>query len=253
MNKQVWIKSAAAAVIAGTLIMGGGGGALSFAGKVQAQEAVSVQNVVSVVGKGEISVKPDIAYLYIGISSEGKTAEAAQKANTAKMQSLTNLLKKTWKLTSKDIQTNQFYVQPDYTYSEKEGRQLKGYTATHSLKVSYRDLDQIGELLDDAVKAGVNQIDNIQFSIENRDAFETEVIEKAMANAKLKAGAIAKAAGRNLGIVLSVSQGSAIEPVRYYESLEMNTASVSDTAKSSSVEAGEIKVTTELTVHYQLN
>ncbi|WP_454193108.1 SIMPL domain-containing protein [Paenibacillus sp. Marseille-Q7038] len=253
-KKSVWLKPAAAVVIAGTLLIGGGGGVVSFAGKAQAQEASAVQNVVSVVGKGEISVKPDIAYLYIGVNTEGKTAVEAQKANAKKMQSLTNLLKKTWKLESKDIQTNQFYVQPDYTYSEKEGRKLKGYSASHSLKISYRNLDKVGELLDSAAKAGVNQIDNIQFSIENRDAFETAVIEKAMANANLKAGAIAKVAGRSLGIVLSVSQGNVAEPLRYYEQYNMKVETEDSTADhSSSVETGEIKLTTELTVHYQLN
>lgn len=253
-SKSVWIKPAAAAVIAVTLFIGGGGGALSFAEKAQAQEVAGVQNVVSVIGKGEISVKPDIAYLFIGINSEGKTVAEAQKSNATKMQSLTNLLKKTWRLESKDIQTNQFYVQPEYTYSDKDGRKLKGYTASHSLKISYRDLDKIGELLDSAAKVGVNQIDNIQFSIENRDAFETEVIEKAMANANLKAGAIAKVAGRSLGKVLSVSQGNVTEPVRYYEQMyDMSTANSVAEKSSSSVESGEIKLTTELTVHYQLN
>ena len=253
-SKSVWIKPAAAAVIAVTLFIGGGGGALSFAEKAQAQEVAGVQNVVSVIGKGEISVKPDIAYLFIGINSEGKTAAEAQKSNATKMQSLTNLLKKTWKLESKDIQTNQFYVQPDYTYSDKDGRKLKGYTASHSLKISYRDLDKIGELLDSAVKVGVNQIDNIQFSIENRDTFETKVIEKAMANANLKAGAIAKVTGRSLGKVLSVSQGNVTEPVRYYEKMyDISTANSVAEKSSSSVESGEIKLTTELTVHYQLN
>lgn len=253
-SKSVWIKPAAAAVIAVTLFIGGGGGALSFAEKAQAQEVAGVQNVVSVIGKGEISVKPDIAYLFIGINSEGKTVAEAQKSNATKMQSLTNLLKKTWRLESKDIQTNQFYVQPEYTYSDKDGRKLKGYTASHSLKISYRDLDKIGELIDSAAKVGVNQIDNIQFSIENRDAFETEVIEKAMANANLKAGAIAKVAGRSLGKVLSVSQGNVTEPVRYYEQMyDMSTANSVAEKSSSSVESGEIKLTTELTVHYQLN
>lgn len=253
-NKSVWMKPAAAAVIAGTLLIGGGGGALSFMGKAQAQEVTAVQNVVSVVGKGEISAKPDIAYLFIGINTEGKTAAEAQKANAKKMQSLTSLLKKTWKLEGKDIQTNQFYVQPEYTYSEEQGRKLKQYTASHSLKISYRNLDKIGELLDSAAKVGVNQIDNIQFSIENRDAYETAVIEKAMANANLKAGAIAKTAGRSLGNVLSVSQGNVTEPVRYYEQLQMYDMSTASSEKdSSSVESGEIKLTTELTVHYQLN
>lgn len=251
MNKT-WLKPLAATVIAGTLLVGGGSG--SFAGTAAAAEAVSVQNIVSVVGKGEISVKPDVAYLSIGAASEADTAAAAQKANAAKIQKITAMLKNTWKVDSKDIQTSQFYVQPNYTYSEKDGQQIKGYTAYHTLKVTYRDLEKVGELLDDAANAGANRIDNIVFSIEDTDQYETQVIDKAMANANLKAGAIAKAAKRQLGIVLSVSQGNVEEPIRYYEeSLNMETAQSAKDAGSTAIESGEIKLSTQLTVHYQLN
>ena len=45
------------------------------------------------------------------------------------------------------------------------------------------------------------------------------------------------------------------EPVRYYEQMyDMKVETANSTAdNASSVETGEIKLTTELTVHYQLN
>lgn len=251
MGNKKWIKPFAAAAIAGALLIGGW--SWSAGGTALAQEAAAMQNFISVTGKGEIAVKPDIAYLSIGASSEADTAAAAQKANAAKIQKINTLLKNTWKVDSKDIQTNQFYVQPNYTYSEKDGQKIKGYTAYHTLKVSYRNLEKVGELLDAATNAGANQIDNVVFSIEDTEAFETQVIDKAMANAKLKAGAIANAAKRQLGIVLSVSQGSLDEPITYYrESLELQSTSKAEDSANTAIESGEIKLTTQLTVRYEL-
>ncbi|MEK5003892.1 SIMPL domain-containing protein [Paenibacillus sp. FSL P4-0127] len=52
-------------------------------------------NVVSVQGKGEITVKPDVAYLSIGVVTKAKTAQEAKKSNSEKAAKLTKLLKET--------------------------------------------------------------------------------------------------------------------------------------------------------------
>lgn len=76
MNKK-WMKPFAAAAIAGALLVGGW--SWSAGGTALAQEAAATQNFVSVTGKGEIEVKPDIAYLSIGASSEADTAARHKK------------------------------------------------------------------------------------------------------------------------------------------------------------------------------
>ena len=106
------------------------------------------QNLLTVLGKGEISVKPDIVYLSIGAESYAETAKSAQKSNAQKMDKITKLLKETWKIDDKDIKTEQFYVQPNYTYSDDNGRKVKNYSAYHSLEVTLRDLNKVGDLLD---------------------------------------------------------------------------------------------------------
>lgn len=237
-------------MIAGALVFGLTG-VSSLGSKVYADEVQ--RNVINVVGKGEISITPDIAYLSIGVTSQAETAQAAQKANAAKMQKLNDLLKKTWKIADKDLKTTQFYVQPNYVYTEKEGQKVKGYNANHTIEVAYRDLTKIGQLLDAASTAGANSIDNVRFSVENSDQFETKVIEKAMANATVKANAIAKAANRTLGIVLVVNQGDANDSIVYGQrEMLMNSKSSMDAAGPTAVEAGEVKVSTQLSVQFEL-
>lgn len=246
------VKTTGSILIAGALVFGlSGVSSLGNTSKVYADEVQ--RNVINVVGKGEISITPDIAYLSIGVTSQAETAQAAQKANAAKMQKLNDLLKKTWKIADKDIKTTQFYVQPNYVYTEKEGQKVKGYNANHTIEVAYRDLAKIGQLLDAASTAGANNIDNVRFSVENSDQFETQVIEKAMANATVKANAIAKAANRTLGVVLVVNQGDVNDSIVYGQrEMVMNSKPIMDSGAPSAVEAGEVKVSTQLSVQFEL-
>ncbi|GGH35686.1 SIMPL domain-containing protein [Paenibacillus segetis] len=249
---KTWMKPVSAVLIAGTLLVGGTvmNGALGLSQPVYADSDVQ-KNVVNVTGTGEISIKPDVAYLSIGVQTEATTAKEAQSANAAKVAKLNTLLKDTWKIDKKDIQTGQFYVQPNYTYSEKEGQKVKGYTAVHTLQVTYRDLDKVGQLLDGASGAGANVINNITFDTEKRDQFEEQVIQKAMANASMKASAIAKAANRQIGVVMSVTQSSNSVGV-YTQNYLMKEMATADSGASTQIEAGEIKVNTTVSVTYEL-
>lgn len=250
MGKQ-WMKPFGAVLVASSLLVGGTAwvapGNYAYAAEVQGVQ----QNVINVVGKGEIQVKPDIAYLSIGVNSTAETAASAQKANAAKIQKVTNLLKNTWKISADDIQTSQFYVQPNYTYSEKDGQKIKGYTAHHTLTVTYRDMDKIGELLDAASQAGANNIENVRFTVENPEKYESEVIAKAVANADVKAGAIAKAVKRQLGTVLSVSQPDGNVPV-FYANESIMAKAASDSNAGTQIEAGQVKVSTVLNITYEM-
>ncbi|WP_019914357.1 SIMPL domain-containing protein [Paenibacillus sp. HW567] len=249
---KAWGKTLGTVLLAGSLMIGGS----ALSGAFQAPEkayAEDVQrNIVSVTGKGELAIKPDVVYLSIGVTTSAATAEEAQKTNGAKIAKITALLKGTWGIADKDIQSTQFSVQPNYSYSEKDGQQVKGYNAHHTLQVTYRDLTKVGALLDAASAAGANNIGNAQFAIEDPSAFETQVIEKAMANADVKAAAIAKAAKRSLGQVVTVTQNDdGNNPVVYMENAAMSKVAA-DAAGGTSVEPGEVKVSTQLSVVYEL-
>lgn len=251
-DMKTWIKPVGAVLIAGTLLVGGTflSGSINSNHPVYADNELQ-KNIISVVGSGEISAKPDVAYLSLGVETQADTAKEAQAANAAKIAKINTLLKDTWKIDAKDIQTGQFYVQPNYTYTEKEGQKVKGYTAQHTLNVTYRDLAKVGQLLDGVSQAGANRIDNIRFSTENPDQYQEQVIEKAMNNAKMKAGAIAKSAGRSLGVVVSVTQSGGGETPVYMqnEALQMKTM---DSAASTAIEPGEVTLKTTLSVIFEM-
>lgn len=251
---NAWVKRMGALVIAGALLVGGS----YYAGTIRGEDTVAadtpqMQNRVTVVGKGELSVKPDIVYLSIGVETYADSAKSAQKSNAQKMEKVLAVLKNTWKINEKDLKTERFSVQPNYTYSEKEGQKVKNYSAFHSLEVTMRDLDKVGDLLDAVSNAGANQIGNARFSVENRDIHEAQVIEKAMASADIKAQAVAKGAKRQLGIVVSVVQQEAANNEMFggmNEASQMKAVSSADA--STSVNPGEIKLVTQLHVQYEL-
>ncbi|MDQ0194760.1 SIMPL domain-containing protein [Paenibacillus wynnii] len=246
-----WVKSFGSVLLAGSLIMGGIGLSGAFKGPEKAFAEDVQKNIVNVVGKGELSIKPDIVYLSIGVDTSAATAQEAQKSNGAKITKLTTLFKTTWAIADKDIQSTQFYVQPNYSYSEKEGQQIKGYNAHHTLQIAYRDLSKVGALLDAASAAGANNIGNARFAVEDSSAFEAQVIGKAMANADVKAGAIATAAKRSLGQVVTVTQSDVSNNPVYYDNMKMEAAAA-DSAGGTSVQPGEVKITTMLSVTYEL-
>lgn len=219
-----------------------------------AVQAASIQNAVTVGASGSIKVEPDVAYLNFGVDARGKTAQEAQQAAATKFAAIEKTLYDTYKIDKKDVQTTGFGVQPEYNYTEKDGQVLKGYLATHSVTVTYRDLAGIGKLLDAVSAAGANRIDGVQFSTEKRDQYELEALKKAMTNAGAKASVLATSASRSLGAVLNIVQGDAADVPVIVKSAELMRASAAAAADggASSVQAGQIEIAANVTVQYEL-
>ncbi|GAA3403993.1 SIMPL domain-containing protein [Paenibacillus hodogayensis] len=220
--------------------------------KVLAAEAGSVQNVITVTGQGEMTIAPDVAYVSLGIRTEADTAKDAQAANAAAYEKLRAVLFDTYKLAAKDVQTSGFRVQPEYTYTERDPK-IKGYSATQMLQVTYRDLANLGTFLDAASAAGANQIEGVRFSTEKGQEYELQVIEKAMNNAKAKADAIAKYAGKEVKAIVAVNQGGGVAIPSQFSNIAMESKAMAMDAAGSptSISTGELKVTTNVTVQYQ--
>jgi uncharacterized protein len=59
----------------------------------------------------------------------------------------------------KDIQTSRFSVQPVYAPQEpRTESKLAGYSVSNRVRVKIRQIDQVGEVLDRLVTAGVTDI-----------------------------------------------------------------------------------------------
>ncbi|BBI31117.1 SIMPL domain-containing protein [Cohnella abietis] len=241
----------AAAVVIGSVGLVRGGGDIVSAQSVPA--VTSAAYTITVGATGTIKVEPDVAYLSLAVESQGSKALEAQQANADKFAAVEKTLYEKFSIDKKDVKTTGFGVQPDYDYTEKEGRVLKGYVAVHSVQVTYRKITEIGKLLDALTASGANRLDGVQFGTEKNDQYELEALKKAMANASKKANVLAASSNRKLKGVLNVVQGDVSNiPIVY--GMEAAKAQMSDMlgGSSTSVQTGQIEIRANVTVQYEM-
>jgi uncharacterized protein YggE len=249
LNNKIWIGFIAMGLLVVLLYVISN---LSTSNPVLAAEVTNAPetHTINVVGEGKLSVTPDVAYISIALVTKANTAKEAQSLNAAGFANVQKVLFDSYKLAKKDVVTSGFQVQPNYTYADKEEPKITSYSTTQTVQITYRDLAKIGVLLDDLSGAGINQMNGIQFDTEKRQEYEIQAIDNAMNNAALKAQAIAKNAGKQLKGVINVTQvGTTALPVTY-NGVMMKMAD-SSASSATSISAGELKITSNISVQYE--
>lgn len=251
--KASWKRPLGAMVLATALIFGLAGTTGVNHANVAEAASESMRDVVSVVGTGSLNVEPDIAYINLGVMSNAATASKAQEQNAALFNKVYKVLTETYGVNAKDINTTDFSVQPQYQYKDNQEPKIVSYNAYHMVKVNYRDVKKVGALVDAASKAGANQINNISFDVEDKSDAETAALEKAVAHAKKKAEALAKAGGRTLGTVITMTElSSDYNPVRVDYSQMAKMESTMDQSANSAPQGGQVKLDIRVQVDFTL-
>ena len=148
---------------------------------------------------------PDEAAVYLTIETLKGTADESRNENTAISDRVMASLK-ILGLEDKNIETLNYNIYPEYDWSENKQR-LKGYKTVNSLKAKTKDFSLLGKIIDAAVDAGVNRVDNIQFELssELEATAKKDALERASRDAKEKAEATARGLDVKLGKIVSVS------------------------------------------------
>jgi len=105
----------------------------------------------------------------------------------------------------KDLRTTNFSIWPSQQYSPEGTVTGTVYMVDNTVYVTVRNLDGLGDLLDDTIAAGANSINSIQFDVADKSAAVKEARAKAVEDAKKQAQELADAAGVNLGDIQSIS------------------------------------------------
>lgn len=203
---------------------------------------------LTVSGEGKASAAPDMATLTSGVVSEGKTAREALDANSGAVAAMIDSIKAAG-IEARDISTSGFSVQPRYAPQKKEDDALRiaGYQVTNAVTVQLRDLGKLGDLLDQLVTSGANQIGGIAFDIAEPGKLEDEARVAAVKDARHQAGIIAEAAGVRLVRVISIAGEGGVRPMP-----QMMMAARAPKMDSVPVEAGETQVRAGVTVVYEI-
>jgi uncharacterized protein YggE len=182
------------------------GAALSCAA-VHAAEAERPRTI-SVSGQGEIQAEPDRATVSLGVESRKPKMEDA-RAEVAKTVDAVMKLTRELKIDPKYVRTTRINVQPEYNWDNNaRERNLIGYFVSRQVEVDLRDLDKLGQLIERSFDVGVNQVGAPQLDSSKRRDLEREALAKAVADARLNAEAVAKAAGARLGPPRTISASS---------------------------------------------
>ena len=171
---------------------------------VVGQAAQPVTRNLTVNGLGSTYLTPDIAYIYIGVHSEGATASEVVAANKTQTNAVLDALKKAG-VEEKDLRTTNFSIWPSQQYSPEGTVTGTIYMVDNTVYVTVRNLDGLGDLLDDTIAAGANSINSIQFDVADKSAAVKEARAKAVEDAKKQAQELADAAGVKLGDIQSIS------------------------------------------------
>ncbi|HLY85991.1 MAG TPA: SIMPL domain-containing protein [Gaiellaceae bacterium] len=194
---------------------------------------------ITVTGNGTVDATPDQASFDFGVTTRGATAAEALSRNNSESQRIIDSLKSAG-IDSPKIQTTQVSLWPQ---TSSNGNTIVGYQASNSVNVTAA-LDRSGVLVDAAVGAGANNVDGPNLDTADKSSLYGDALQKAIADAKQKAQAIAAGAGLTLGNLEKVSEGgNSTPPVPMFAADKAAAGSVP-------IEAGTQQIQASVTVTY---
>lgn len=222
------------------------GAAPSTVAGQSAQAVTSPIRQITVVGQGEAKGAPDTASIQLGVQTEAPTAREALTNNNTQMEALVAKLKEQG-IDSKDIQTSNIGIYPRY---DNNGRSVEAYQVSNSVTIRIRNITQTGALLDKVVDAGANNVNGISFLINDPTQLQQSARDAAIADARSRAEAMAKAAGVTLGQVLAISETIGQQPVP----LMARAADMAGMGSAGSVpvQSGEQSISAQVQVTFEL-
>ena len=198
---------------------------------------------------GEVSRVPDVAIISAGVTTLNRSAVAAIEQNAARMERVRAALKRAG-IADKDIQTSSFNLNPEYRYVENQSPVLTGYRASNQVSVRFRDIKATGAILDALVAEGANQINGPSLTIDKPELAMDEARVKAIAVGQARAELYARALGKRVVRLLSVSEsgGYAVPPPMPM----MRQMAADSGAAKSSIDPGEQQIQVSIAMSFEL-
>ena len=174
--------------------------------------ASTAAQTVTALGTGKSSAAPDRADLTFSVVARAATTKGAM-GDIAKRSDALVAAFKTAGVGEEDIQTQNLSLN---IIRDRKGA-ISSYEAHVSLRVTARDIAKAGDLLDAGTKAGATEVWGPNLYLSETNEARTKAIDAAVADAKVRAERMAKAAGRTVGEVLSITEQGAVSeyPSKY--------------------------------------
>ncbi|GIW46856.1 MAG: putative conserved lipoprotein LpqG [Deltaproteobacteria bacterium] len=218
-------------------------------------QAQQIQNAtqkstLKVTGKGEVKVKPDVAYLRLSVETTSPRASEAVYQNAEKME---KVIDKLGSLIGKEdeISTTGYNLSPVYQYDEKTRRSvLTGYRVLNQVEIETSRLNDIGKLIDSAIQSGVNRVESVRFDTRKKSDYKKQALVKAVNEAREIAEIVASASGVKIVKVLRISP-SYESPIPVYK--EITPARGIPSEITTPIEPGEVTIQASVSILFEID
>jgi uncharacterized protein len=204
-----------------------GASALATTAPAQMVQPTPVPRTLTVAGEGTASAAPDVAYVSLGVQTQGKTAVEATGENSRLMSSVLTALQARG-VRPQDLRTSGLTVTPQYApppstvspsppgvpqpglvpgpNTPSQPGEIVGYQASNNVTVTVNEVERASELLDAALGAGANRVGGLIFRIRDRTALRQQALADAAQSARAQADALAAALGLRVVGISSVHE-----------------------------------------------
>ena len=201
----------------------------------------SREKVITVTGVATSSVAPDLLIITFGVETQEKTAKQAFTTNSESMNDIVSAVSSLG-ISDDDLSTSQLNIFPVYeSYRDDDDRyhqELVGYKVTNTLTVETSKLDSAADIIDSAVSAGANRVDNVYFTLAPQTQLQVKdnLLEQAILNAKTKAeNALSPLDHKIIGVkAISLSEFGISPSTSVYANYAFDESSVGFAKSSSS-------------------
>lgn len=203
---------------------------------------------LTVTGEAQVIIPADYAQLVLGVSTQDESVTTASTINSTTLDAVIEALHGIG-IAPEDIVTENLSVSPmyDYQYGKLgESQTVIGYQVENRLRVTVRDVNQVGAVMDAGVSAGANEAFGITFLSSNEADAADQALRAAVAEGQRKAELMAEACGKTLGNLVSVNENA------YGGSGGVTLKYAADAAAGTTVLANDLTVSAQVTLTYQL-
>lgn len=212
---------------------------------------LSATNVISVTGKGEMDVKPDLSSVTLTIRENGKDAKEGEDKLKEKIDKL--LASIIFLVEDKDIKTDSYSSYPKFSYPINQPAKIDSYEVSQTITVKVRNIENVGKVLETISAAGINEVSGPNYEIDDIENYKDDTRALAIKNANEKAEKLAKQLGVKIIRIVSFSEGGDYVQPMYMKS---ETTSVKTSAEgvenAPAVPTGENKVSSNVTITFEI-
>ncbi len=219
---------------------------------IQAALADDAARTVTVDGQAFMTVQPDRAVLNLGVFIRERDLDSAREQTNGITREFLAFARSSG-VADEKITTSGATIRPEYRWNNASNQQdFLGYTVRREIVIELDDLDKLGEILEGAVDAGVNQVNPPRLLYSRERELRRDALAAATRDAEANARRMAETLGVTLGSVREISSTEFSVPEPRFARERVMMANAADVGGADTYQTGEIRVEARVTARFDL-